>query len=121
MSAKESGARKNPKTKTTERVGDMSTESGSRFSARSRMGVRGRNGRAEPEKAKVSLTIDRTLLQELRSRKMPLSSAVNELLHRAVEQERLAALVAQLEEDSGSLSSGAYKRVLDQWFEDVDA
>lgn len=121
MRAKSSTARKKAKAESASRIADMGIEAGPAFSARSRMRIRGLNVRREPEKDKVSLTIDRTLLEELRSRKTPLSSTVNELLHRAMEQERLAALVAALEREAGPLSSDAYSRVLDQWFEDVDA
>jgi hypothetical protein len=43
--------------------------------------------------------------------------SINELLHVALAQERLAELVGQMEQEAGPASPEAYDRVLAQWFE----
>lgn len=73
-------------------------------------------------KRKVSLTIDESLLEDLRalSGGRPLSSVVNSLLSRAVEQERLGALVDELIAEAGEPPPEAYQSVLDQWEKGLD-
>ncbi len=69
------------------------------------------------EKTKVSLTIDSGLLEDLRTRagSRPLSTLVNDLLHEALRQDRLKALVDELVEEAGPPSEAAYRAVLEQW------
>lgn len=73
---------------------------------------------ALPEKEKVSITLDRLLVDEIRAQfsGRALSSTINELLHGALAQRRLADLVAQMEQEAGPSSPEAYERVLAQWF-----
>jgi uncharacterized protein (DUF4415 family) len=83
---------------------------------------RGRNVLARaavPEKEKISITLDKTLVDEIRAHfgGRALSASINELLHMALAQERLAELVGQLEQEAGAPSPEAYDRVLSQWFE----
>ena len=68
-------------------------------------------------KRKVSLTIDESLLEEVRAiaGNRPLSAVVNRLLSRAVEQERLGMLVDELIAEAGEPPPEAYQRVVDQW------
>ena len=70
-------------------------------------------------KRKVSLTLDDSLLEEVRAMAAgaPLSGVVNDLLLRALEQERLRELVDELTAEVGEPSAEAYQRVLDQWAE----
>jgi uncharacterized protein (DUF4415 family) len=72
---------------------------------------------AVPEKEKISITVDKALLDEIRAQfgGRALSTVINELLHVALAQERLAELVEQLEAEAGPASSEAYERVLEQW------
>jgi hypothetical protein len=74
---------------------------------------------AAPEKEKISITLDKTLVDEIRAHfgGRALSASINELLHVALAQERLAELVGQMEQEAGPASSEAYDRVLAQWFE----
>ncbi|MDQ3951581.1 MAG: hypothetical protein M3279_01260 [Actinomycetota bacterium] len=74
-------------------------------------------GRSVGAKEKVSLTLDTSLVEELRTLAAgtALSAVVNRLLSRAVEQERLAALVDELIAEAGEPPPEAYQRVLDQW------
>jgi hypothetical protein len=74
---------------------------------------------AFPEKEKISITLDKTLVDEIRAHfgVRPLSASINELLHVALAQERLAELVGQMEQEAGPASPEAYDRVLAQWFE----
>jgi hypothetical protein len=83
---------------------------------------RGRNvlgHAAVPEKEKVSITLDKTLVEEIRVHfgGRALSASINELLHAALAQQRLAELVGQMEQEAGPASPEAYDRVLAQWFE----
>ena len=90
-----------------------------------RSAAEGRRGRslfaqaAVPEKEKISITLDKTLVEEIRARfgGRALSASINELLHVALAQERLAELVGQMEQEAGPASPEAYDRVLAQWFE----
>lgn len=73
---------------------------------------------AAVEKEKVSITLDKPLVDEIRVQfgGRPLSTSINELLHAALAQRRLAELVGELEQEAGSPSPEAYERVLAQWF-----
>jgi hypothetical protein len=70
-----------------------------------------------PEKVKVSLTLDRDLVEEIRVHfgRQALSTMVNDLLQAAMAQERLAELVDKMIEESGPPSPEAYEWVWDQW------
>ena len=90
-------------------------------SAASRLRVRGLNllARADvPEKEKVSITLDKNLVDEIRAqfRGRALSTSINELLYAALAQDRLGELVDEMEQEAGSASAEAYERVLAQWF-----
>lgn len=69
------------------------------------------------EKVKVSLTLDRELVEGIRETfgGQALSTMVNDLLHAAMTQERLSELVDEMIEESGPPSSEAYERVWEQW------
>src|SRR5581483_1661378 len=71
-----------------------------------------------PEKEKVSITLDKALVEEIRDRfgGRALSASINELLHAALVQQRLGQLVEEMEQESGPESAEAYERVLAQWF-----
>ncbi len=73
---------------------------------------------AVPEKEKVSITLDKSLVDALRTEfdGRPLSTAINELLYGALAQARLGDLVHEMEEAAGAASPEAYDRVLAQWF-----
>jgi hypothetical protein len=95
--------------------------SGRRSAAKGSRG-RGRDALAPaaiPEKEKISITLDKTLVDEIRAQfgGRALSASINELLHVALAQERLAELVGQMEQEAGPASPEAYDRVLAQWFE----
>jgi uncharacterized protein (DUF4415 family) len=82
---------------------------------------RGRNVLAQaaaPEKEKISITLDKALVDEIRAQfgGRALSASINELLYAALAQERLAELVDQMEQEAGPASPEAYDRVLAQWF-----
>lgn len=96
-------------------IGEIRIEAGSAFSPRSRLAVRGVNVRAEREKEKVSLTLDHGLVSELRARDAPLSATVNELLHKAIAQQRLETLLGELEAEAAPAPPDALARVLEQW------
>lgn len=70
------------------------------------------------EKEKVSLTLDKSLVDEIRVQfgGRALSASINELLHAALVQERLGELVEAMEREGGTPSPDAYDRVLGQWF-----
>lgn len=104
-----------------ELIGEIQVEAGPAFSAASRLRVRGLNVLAQaavPEKEKVSITLDKPLVDEIRSQfgGRALSTSINELLYAALAQERLGELVEEMEEESGAASPEAYERVLAQWF-----
>jgi uncharacterized protein (DUF4415 family) len=77
-----------------------------------------RAGSAAPEKEKVSITLDKALVDAIRSEfgGRALSTSINELLYAAVAQARLGDLVSEMEETAGAASPEAYDRVLAQWF-----
>lgn len=75
---------------------------------------------AAPEKEKVSVTLDKPLVDELRAQsgRRTLSASINELLHTALGQQHLAELVDEMEQETGPASPAAYERVLAQWFDE---
>jgi hypothetical protein len=83
------------------------------------MAARGLNVRtgALPEKEKISVTLDRTLLEEIRQRfpGKALSSAINELLRDELANHRLGELVQDMERDAGPVPQEAYDRVFALW------
>ncbi len=102
-------------------IGEIRIEAGPAFSAATRLRVRGLDvlhQAAAPEKEKVSLTLDKPLLDELRAQVggRALSTSINELLYTALAQEHLGQLVDEMEQQAGAPSPDAYERVLAQWF-----
>jgi hypothetical protein len=96
-------------------------EAGPAFSPATRLRVRGLNVLAHSgarEKEKVSLTLDKPLVDEIRARfgGRALSTSINELLYAALAQEHLGELVDEMEREAGTPSQEAYDRVLAQWF-----
>jgi hypothetical protein len=73
---------------------------------------------AFPEKEKVSITLDKSLVDQIRAQfsGRALSTSINELLYAALAQERLGQLVDEMEREAGPASPEAYERVLAQWF-----
>ncbi len=73
---------------------------------------------AVQEKEKVSLTLDKPLVDEIRAQfgGRALSTSINELLYAALAQEQLGELVDEMEQEAGAPSPEAYERVLAQWF-----
>ena len=71
-----------------------------------------------PEKEKISITLDKPLVDEIRAQfsGRPLSASINELLYAALAQERLGELVDEMERETGPVPPEAYERVLAQWF-----
>jgi len=103
------------------RIGEIRIEAGPAFSPATRLRVRGLNvlvQAAVQEKEKVSLTLDKPLVDEIRAQfgGRALSTSINELLHVALAQERLGELVDEMEQEAGAPSPEAYERVLAQWF-----
>lgn len=70
------------------------------------------------EKAKLSVTLDKSLVDEIREQSAgrPLSTSINELLHSALAQQRLGEFVDDMIAEAGAPSEQAYERVLAQWF-----
>lgn len=68
-------------------------------------------------KRKVSLTIDESLLEEVRALAggRPLSGVVNDLLARGLAQNRLAQLVEEMEAEAGPAPPEVYEQILDEW------
>lgn len=102
-------------------IGEIRIEAGPAFSPATRLRVRGLNVLAQAaaqEKVKVSLTLDKPLVDEIRAQfgGRALSTSINELLYAALAQERLGQLVDEMEQEAGSPSPEAYERVLAQWF-----
>ena len=77
-------------------------------------------GTVATEKEKVSVTLDKAVVDEIRAQfgGRALSTVINELLHVALAQERLAELVEEMEAEAGPASAEAYERVLAQWLAD---
>jgi hypothetical protein len=102
-------------------IGQIRREAGPVFSAAERLRSLGLNvlplGVA-PQKEKVSITLDKPLVDEIRAHYggRALSTSINELLYVALAQERLGALVDEMEAEAGPASPDAYERVLAQWF-----
>lgn len=101
-------------------VGEVRVAAGPAFSAATRLRIRGLNTLAQeaaPEKEKVSITLDKTLVDEIRAQfgGRALSASINELLYAALAQEHLAELVDEMEKEAGPASAEAYERVLAQW------
>jgi hypothetical protein len=73
---------------------------------------------ATGDKEKVSLTLDKTLLADIRERfgQRALSTTINDLLHAALARQRLAELVDEMEAEAGPPSTDSFDRVLTQWF-----
>ena len=73
------------------------------------------------EKEKVSITLDKSLVDEIRAHSggRALSASINELLYAALAQARLTELVADLDQEAGPASPESYERVLAQWFADA--
>lgn len=66
---------------------------------------------AVPEKEKVSITLDKSLVDEIRSQfggRAP-SASINELPYAALAQERLGELVDEMEREAGAASPEAYE------------
>lgn len=102
-------------------TGEVRVEAGPAFSAAKMLQLRGLNVLAQaavPEKEKVSITLDKSLVDEIRGQfgGRALSASINELLYAALAQERLGELVDRMEEEAGAASPEAYDRVLAQWF-----
>ena len=105
-------------------VGEIRIEAGPAFSAATRLRIRGLNVLAQaatPEKEKVSITLDKPLVDEIRAQfgGRALSASINELLYAALAQEHLAELVDEMEQQAGPASPEAYERVLAQWFDEL--
>jgi hypothetical protein len=104
-------------------IGEIRIEAGPAFSAATRLRIRGLNVLAQtaaPEKEKVSITLDKPLVDEIRAQfgGRALSASINELLYAALAQEHLAELVDEMEQEAGPASPEAYERVLAQWFDE---
>jgi hypothetical protein len=102
-------------------IGQIRLEAGPAFSAATRLRIRGLNVlplAIAPEKEKVSITLDKPLVDEIRALfgGRALSTSINEMLYAALAQERLGELVDEMEEEAGPASPEAYERVLAQWF-----
>jgi hypothetical protein len=104
-------------------IGEIRIEAGPAFSAATRLRIRGLNVLAQtatPEKEKVSITLDKPLVDEIRAQfgGRALSASINELLYAALAHEHLAELVDEMEQEAGPASPEAYERVLEQWFDE---
>lgn len=104
-------------------VGKIRVEAGSAPSAVARLRIKGFMTLAQedtPEKEKVSITLDKPLVDEIRAQfgGRALSASINELLYAALAQERLAELTDEMEQEAGPASPEAYERVLAQWFDE---
>jgi hypothetical protein len=102
-------------------LGQIRLEAGPAFSAATRLRIRGLDVlplAIAPEKEKVSITLDKPLVDEIRALfgGRALSTSINELLYAALAQKRLGELVDEMEEEAGPASPEAYERVLAQWF-----
>lgn len=104
-------------------IGKIRLEAGSALGAAAGLRIRGFMALAQadtPEKEKVSITLDKPLVDEIRAQfgGRALSASINELLYAALAQERLAELVDEMEQEAGPASPEAYERVLAQWFDE---
>lgn len=68
-------------------------------------------------KRKVSLTIDESLLEEIRALAgdRPVSAVVNDLLATAVAQTKLSQLVDEMIAEAGPPPPEVYERLLEEW------
>jgi hypothetical protein len=103
-------------------IGGIRLEAGAAIGPSTRLGVRGVNvlsDSAVREKEKVSITLDKSLVEQIRSLfgHRALSTSINDLLHTALAQARLSELVDEMEKEAGPASREAYEHVLAQWFE----
>lgn len=101
--------------------GKIRPEAGPALSAAARLrslGVTTIDSATVPEKEKISITLDKPLVDEIRAHSggRALSASINELLYAALAQERLGQLVDDMEDEAGAASPEAYERVLAQWF-----
>jgi hypothetical protein len=104
-------------------ISEVRMEAGPAFSAATRRRIRGLNVLAQTaaaEKEKVSITLDKPLVDQIRAQfgGRALSASINELLYAALAQEHLAELVEEMEREAGPASPDAYQRVLAQWFDE---
>lgn len=102
-------------------ISEVPVEAGPAFSPATGLRVRGLNmliQAATQEKEKVSITLDKSLVEEIRAQfgGRALSTSINDLLYAALAQERLAQLVNELDREAGPPSFEAYERVFAQWF-----
>lgn len=102
-------------------AGETGRQAGSIFGPPAGLRARGLKvltAAAAPEKEKVSITLDKPLVDEIREHfgGRALSTSINELLYAALAQERLAELVDEMEQEAGPPSADAFERVLAQWF-----
>ncbi len=102
-------------------IDEIRIEARPAFGPGTRLRVRGLNVLAQAgaqEKEKVSLTLDKPLVDEIRAQfaGRALSTSINELLYAALAQEHLGELVDEIEREAGTPSPEAYDRVLAQWF-----
>lgn len=72
---------------------------------------------ARATKKKVSITIDESLLEEIRALAgdRPVSAVVNDLLGRALAQHRLAELVDEMIAEAGEPPPEVYAQIADEW------
>lgn len=104
-------------------VGKIGMEAGPALGAGVGLRIKGFMALAQagtPEKEKVSITLDKPLVEEIRAQfgGRALSASINELLYAALAQERLAELVDEMEQEAGPASPEAYERILAQWFDE---
>jgi hypothetical protein len=104
-------------------AGKIRMEAGPALGAMAGLRIKGFMALAQadaPEKEKVSITLDKPLVDEIRAQfgGRALSASINELLYAALAQERLAELVDEMEQEAGPASPEAYERVLAQWFDE---
>lgn len=102
-------------------AGEIRPAAGPALGAAARLRVRGLRTDTRSvvhEKEKLSITLDKPLVEEIRAHfgQRALSTSINELLYVALAQERLGQLVDEMEQEAGPASPEAYERVLAQWF-----
>jgi hypothetical protein len=92
-------------------IGGIRVDAGPAFTPATRLRVRGLNvltQAAVQEKEKVSLTLDKSLVGEIRAQfgGRALSASINELLYAALAQERLGELVDEMEQERERVPRG---------------
>jgi hypothetical protein len=101
-------------------IGHIRIAAGENLSPQTRLKIGGLNvetsGRSV-EKEKVSLTLDRTLVHEIRTEfgGAAFSSTVNGLLYVALDRLRLSQLLEEMEREQGEASPEAYDRIIGLW------